>query len=920
MSKKSKKKATAVPSSPTASPAGEMPEGKDSRLLGAPASRRPFGSQNPEHAGETPALPGTGSRAGLNDRRLVPGVCIFLAVIILAVFGQTLGHEFVNYDDDLYVYENPEVARGLTFQGIIWAFTHVHCSNWHPLTWVSHMLDCQFYGLSPGSHHLTNVLLHTATAILLFLVLRRMTGFLWRSAFVAAVFAIHPLRVESVAWVAERKDVLSGLFFMLTLWAYTRYVTSGQPSPRFSTAGKWQVTRADSTPSPATRHPSRFYCLVLLFFALGLLCKPMLVTLPLVLLLLDYWPLGRLTRFRIPVPQPSSLNHLLLEKLPLFGLAAASCVVTIFAQTNAIQSFEKFSLPLRMGNAPISCVAYLGQMFWPAGLAVLYPFTAGEVGVSRVVLSLVLLAGISTGVIVLRRRCPCFLTGWLWYLIMLAPVIGIVQVGAQARADRYTYLPQIGLYMLLTWAAADLCAGWRHRRVVLGGCATVILAALIFCARTQTSYWRNSELLWTHTLACTSDNYIAHNNLGNVLFKTGNVDEAMVHCQKALEINPDFAEAHNNLGDTLFQKGRVDEAIAHCQRALEINPHFAEAHNNLGNALLQKDRVDEAITHFQKALEIKPDFAEAHINLGSALLQKGRMDEAIAQYQTALEIKPDSAEAHNNLGTVLLQKGRVDEAIAHYQTALQIKPNNTEVHNNLGNILLQKGNMDEAVAQYQQALQIKPDNAEAHNNLGNVLLQKGKVDEAIVHYQTALEIKPDNAEAHYNFGNALLQKGKVDEAIAHYQKVLEIKPDNAEVHITLGNALLKKGRVDEAITQYQKALQIKPDAVEVLNNLAWLLATCPDAHIRDGVQAVKYAEHACELTHYGVTVLVGTLAAAYAEAGRYDDAMAVAQKACALATAAGERELLETNQKLLALYRAHQPYHEAAGKFAPAAP
>ena len=346
-------------------------------------------------------------------------------------------------------------------------------------------------------------------------------------------------------------------------------------------------------------------------------------------------------------------------------------------------------------------------------------------------LSLVLLAGISAGVLILRHRRPYLLTGWLWYLGMLVPVIGIIQVGSQARADRYTYLPQIGLYVLLTWAVADLCAGWRHRRVVLGGGSTVILAALIFCARAQTSYWRNSESLWTHTLACTSDNVEAHNNLGSVLLKMG--------------------------------------------------------------------RVDEAIAHFQKALQIKPD----------------------------------SAEAHNNLGNVLLQKGRVDEAMVHYQ----------------------------------KTLQIKPDSAEAHNNLGNALLQKGRVDEAMVHYQKTLQIKPDSAGACYNLGNALLKKGQVDEAIVQYQKALQIKPDFADAHYSLGSLLLQKGNVDEAIAHFRKTLQLKPDSPDVLNNLAWLLATCPDARIRDGVQAVQYAERACELTHYGVTLLVGTLAAAYAGGG-----------------------------------------------------
>jgi tetratricopeptide (TPR) repeat protein len=779
MSGKSNKKAAAMPSGLPALPAGEMPGVADSRTLKSESFA-----------------------AGLHDRWLALGVCIFLAVIIWVVFGQTLGHEFVNFDDDKYVYENPEVAQGLTLSGIIWSFTNVHSFNWHPLTWISHMLDCQLYGMNAGGHHLTNVLLHTASAILLFLVLRRMMGLrpekgigattpqagvLWRSAFVAAVFAIHPLRVESVAWVAERKDVLSGLFFMLTLWAYVHYAQGATSDawPAFAVLRRGRpVTRKPAavpatTPSPVTRHPSLFYGLVLLFFALGLMCKPMLVTLPLVLLLLDYWPLGRLSRLHSvpawqagvkcqvsgadsPVPPHVSrftfhvsrlvpeMSHLLLEKLPLLGLAVASCAVTIFAQKALIQSFEKLSLPLRMGNASISCVAYLGQMFWPSRLAIFYPFAAGGVGVLEVVLSVVLLAGISTGVFLLRRRCPCFLTGWLWYLIMLMPVIGIVQVGIQARADRYTYLPQIGLYLMLTWAAVDLCAGWRHRRVVLGGGSVIILTALIICARTQTAYWRNSESLWTHTLACTSDNYTAHNILGNAL----------------------------------LQKGKADEAIAHYQTALQIKPDYVEAYNNLGNALLQKGRVDEAIAHFQMALQIKPDYVVTSYNLGNALLQNGKVDEAMVQFQTALQIKPDYAEAHNNLG----------------------------------------------------------------------------------------------------------------------------------------NALFKKGRVDEAIVQFQTALQIKPDSVDVLNNLAWLLATGPDTHLRDGVQAVQYAGRACELTHYGVPLLVGTLAAAYAEAGRFDDAISTAQKACALASASGEQDLLERNRKLLALYRAHQPYHEPARTVAPAAP
>jgi tetratricopeptide (TPR) repeat protein len=675
--------------------------------------------------------------AGMNDRWLVLGVCIFLAAMVWVVFGQTLHHEFVSFDDNLYVYENPVVQKGLTWEGFCWALTYGQIGHWHPLTWLSHMLDCQLYGLNAGGHHLTNVLLHTASVILLFLVLRRMTGFPWRSAFVAAVFAIHPLRAESVAWVAERKDVLSAFFFMLTLGAYVRYVQ-----------GRSRVEgRAPSAGSGSLALDPRLwtldYGLVVLFFALGLLSKNMLVTMPFVLLLLDYWPLGRLSSCA-----PRVLFRLVAEKIPLFVLTVVSCVAT--AHVPEKLTADKLSFGLRMENAAVSYVTYLWQMIHPSGLACLYPHPVSHLPVWQVVGAVGLLLAISGAAWALRQTYPWLVVGWLWYLGMMIPVIGLVQISFYAHADRYTYLPQIGLYLLLTWAAADLLAGWRHRRWLLGGLATVILVALIFCAHKQTTYWRNSELLWIHTLACTSDNAVAHYNLGTVLLQKGSVDEALVHFQKGMEINPGYLEARNNLGIALRQKGRVDEAIAHFQKVLEINPGYAEARINLGNALLQQGRVDEAVVHYQKALQIKPDSVEAHINLG--------------------------------------------------------------------------------------------------------------------------------------------------------------------------NALLKSGRTDEAITHYQRALQIKPDFLEVLNNLAWLLATCPDARVRDGALAVKYAERACELTHYDVIPMVGTLAAAYAEAGRFDDAISTAQKACALASASGERDLLERNQKLLALYRAHQPYHEPARTVAPAAP
>ncbi len=742
-------------------------------------------------------------------------ICVFLAVIVWAVFGQTLRYEFVNYDDNLNVYENPAVKSGLTLNNILRVFQFSHSDYWHPLTMMSHMLDCQFYGLWPGGHHLTNVLLHATVAMLLFLVLRRMTGFLWRSAFVAAVFAIHPLRVESVAWVSERKDMLHGVFFLLAIGAYMRYVRQS-----------WSLAR---------------YLAVVILFTLGLMSKPTLMPLPFVLLLLDYWPLGRFAKFAGGPEWFGVPRRLLLEKIPLLALAAASGVEAAIGNAPGFEPSKTLPRMLQLSNAMVSYVAYIWQMVYPGRLALPYPFPMGGLPSGEVIGAVILLVCISTVLFRLRQKHPCWLVGWLWYLGMLVPMIGFMQAGMMARADRYTYLPQIGLYLLLTWGAAELCAGWRHRRMVLVGCATVILAALIFCSRTQASYWRNNESLWTHTLACTSDNFVAH----------------------------------NNLGDALLRKGQVNEAIAHFQAALQINPNYVAAHNNLGNALFQQGEVDEAMAQYQKALHINPDYAKAYNNLGNALLQKGRVDEAMAQYQKTLQIEPNDVKAHINLGNILLQKGSVDEAMAHYQKALQINPNYAKAHINLGNILLQKGSVDEAMAHYQKALQINPDSAEAHNNLGNALLQKGRVDEAIVHYQITVQIEPDNAEAHIN----------------------------------LGNALLKMNRAADAIPHFQTALKLLPDSAEVQNDLAWVMATCPQASLRNGKAAVELARRANQLTGDGNPAMLGTLATAYAEAGQFPEALETAQRALQLAERQSNTALADALRSQIKLYQSGLPFH-----------
>ncbi len=595
----------------------------------------------------------------------VPAVCLVLAAITFAVFGRTAGFEFLNYDDDRYVYENPVVAKGLTLKGAVWALTYGEIGHWHPLTWLTHMADCQVYGLWAGGHHLTNVALHAVAAVLLFLALREMTGSLWRSAFVAAVFAIHPLRVESVAWIAERKDVLSGVFFMLTLWAYGRYA----------------------------RQPSRWrYAAVALAYALGLLCKNTLVTLPFVLLLLDWWPLHRVTLDgagggKVGAARLVGLfGGLAKEKIPLFLLSAGSCVATFLVPEQVLDS-NRVPFLERVGNAVVSYGVYLRQMVFPAGLAVPYPNPPNGQPFWKVGLAFVLLAAISMLVLACWKKRPYLLVGWLWYLGMLVPMIGFVQISYYAHADRYTYLPGIGLVLAGTWAVGDWSLGWKHRRAVPGGLMAAVMGALMVCAWIQTAYWKNSETLWNHTLDCTTGNYIAHYSFGVLLDQEGRVDEAITHFQNALQILPAYGAAHNNLGLALLQRERVDEAITHFQRAMQLGPNYMEPCVNLGIALAQKGRVDEAIAQFQKALEIKPNYAEAHCNLGNILLQKSRADEAITHFEKALQIRPGYAKAHSNLGNALLQKGNVTEAISHFQQALQLEPADPWVKNNLAEIL-----------------------------------------------------------------------------------------------------------------------------------------------------------------------------------------------------------------------------------------
>jgi tetratricopeptide (TPR) repeat protein len=502
------------------------------------------------------------------------------------VFAQTLRYDFVNYDDPHYVYQNTRITSGINLANVAWAFTHIHSENWHPLTTITHMLDCQLHGLNAGWHHFTNVLLHCLAVVLLFVALERMTGALWRSALVSAIFAVHPLHVESVAWIAERKDVLSALFFMLTLLAYLHY------------------TRAPSIGR---------YLTVALVVALGLMSKPMLVTLPFILLLLDYWPLGRFEAHRSDTGRP--VLQLVLEKIPLIALCAVSSIVTFLVQRGAIGWTEQLPVSARISNALTAYVVYIRQMLWPAELAVFYPHPENRLPIWEISLALIVLVGITAAAFVLRKRAPYFVTGWLWYLGMLVPVIGLVQVGWQGHADRYTYLPQIGLYIAGTWAVTDLTRSWRFQRIVLSAAALVVVAVLTWRAWLQTSYWRDSETLFTHALAVTSNNDVALNNLGIIFLDKGQLDDAISKLQAAIDLRPENAPAHDNLAKALLRKGQVTEAMVHYGKFLALQPENVEARNTLGTALIQQGHVREAIDQWQEALAIQPDNGNAASNL-----------------------------------------------------------------------------------------------------------------------------------------------------------------------------------------------------------------------------------------------------------------------------------------------------------------
>jgi protein O-mannosyl-transferase len=621
-----------------------------------------------------------------------------LAVVTVAIYWPVHNFAFTNYDDDRLILHNPFLRQGLTLQGLRWALT-TPLDQWMPVTWTARMLLYQWFGLDAGAYHLVNVLFHAANTLLLFGILNRMTAAPWRSALVAALFALHPLHVEPVAWVTGLKDVLSTCLGLLTIWSYIRYV---EQRPRdgqalgiavFSSTGPENPGKQSGRPDLFTARRV-YYALTLVFFALSVMAKPMMVTLPFVLLLLDYWPLGR-TCWAKPACIPEStlgvrpgqtVKCLVKEKLPMLGLSVVCCFLTYWGQLHerSLLTLESAPLSARATNAMVSFGRYLIKMLWPTDLSYFYPYENWSwIAVSG---SILVLLAVSRWVMYRARRDPHLLVGWLWYLGTLVPVIGLVPTGLYSLADRYTYLPLTGLFIMVAWGMPATAMASRTSKVVAAVMAGAVLGACAGLTCVQIQYWRDTETLNQHALRVNPNNFVAYINLGAALNSQGRLQDAIRQYEQALAIKPDNAHAHNNLGNALLGLNRVPAATEHLQEAVQAGQAYADAHNNLGVALARQNKLPEAIGHWEQALQLKPEFAEAHNNLGLGLMRLRRIQEAIDQYEQALRIKPDYADAHYNLGLAMEHLGRFHEAMSHYEQALRINPDYVEVQKALARL------------------------------------------------------------------------------------------------------------------------------------------------------------------------------------------------------------------------------------------
>jgi Flp pilus assembly protein TadD len=594
-------------------------------------------------------------------------ICLFLTFATCAVFYPVVGFDYVNLDDFAYVTNNPRVQEGLTWSNVAWAFRTTDNSSWYPFMWLSFMLDVTLFGRGATGPHLMNLLLHLANTVALFLLTRRLPSVTWRSAIVAALFALHPLQVESVAWIAERKGLLSTWFGLLTFWAYASYVEKSR-----------------------TRAPRRRICygLALGAFGCSLLSKPMLVTLPFLLLLLDYWPLERLQFGASSIVgtanSKSSISRLLLEKVPFLAmsLVAGAATVLVHEADDGLVPFASVSMTERIANAFVSYAWYVQKAFWPDQLAVPYPAPTGWPPVLSAA-ALTLIVGFSIVAVWLRRRYPYVFVGWFWFVVTLAPVTGFIGWGVQIMADRYTYVPLVGVFVIAVWGVAEIFAGRRVPRLITGLTVGLVVFSCASRSRQQLLYWRNTETLLSHALEVTKDNWLANYNLGCELERQERLDEALMCFRRVIAIMPYDVDSLNNLGNVLVKKREFGQAIPYYETALRVNPARFQTHYNIGKALVRSSRFDEAIGHFEAFLQHKPDDLEAMMELGVALAVKGHLDQAIVRFREILGHQPDNAQAHYNLGQALALQDKLDEAVPHLKEALRIRPGYPEAERTL---------------------------------------------------------------------------------------------------------------------------------------------------------------------------------------------------------------------------------------------
>ena len=817
------------------------------------------------------------------ERDWVKGLLLAVAVVFAY---QPAWHAGFIWDDDTYISAN-EMLRSPAGLWAIWFKPGATC-QYYPLSFTVFWLGYHLWGLHPLGYHAQNLLLHVLTAILLWQVLKRLEV---RAAWLAgAVFALHPVNVMSVAWMTELKNTLAGALALGAVWAYARFAGLGVYATQGTTGTNW-----------------RWGLWSLGLFLLAMLAKTAVSFLPLTLLLLAWWKRGRIAwRWVWPLPV-------------MLAVAVGMGLVTLHIERLYGATGDDFHMGWldRVLVSGRSLWFYLGKLLFPYPLIFIYERWKVDPGAGWQYAYPAATLGLLAGLWQWRTRMGAGPFVALLHFYVATSFLVLIQVLYMMLftfvSDHWQYF---GCMSVIAVAVAGIDRALdrisRSRRFLKGVVCGVLLLTLGGLTWRQCRMYADLETLWRTTLARNPNCFLARNNLGNIFFRNDQMNEAIEQYQKALETWPRYVLALNNLGNAFLRIGQVDQAIAQYQKALALQPGHAETHDNLGNALLKAGRVAEAIAHFRTALTIQPDDAATHDYLGNALLKQGQLDEALTHFQRALALQPDNAGFHNNFGNALLKNQQWDAAIAQYEKALDLSPDSAEFHQNLGVVLLRRGRADEAVVHFRKALAIQPDYVKGHEGLGMACLQTARLDEAVAHFREVLRIRPDFAEANNNLGAALLQKGQTAEAIVYYRKAVELEPRNAEFQSNLGFALFQQGNAREAVAHYEASLKIRPENAITCKNLAWILATSPEAAARNGVRAVELAESAIRLSGDTDPVFIGTLAAAYAEAGRFAEATTAAQRAQRLAMEQQQPVLVESLKQQLGLYRAGVPFRDVS--------